>query len=46
LIPHLEQVADWIKVMTPKGFELLTPDEQMDGQPDGVPIELLVPERT
>ena len=46
LIPHLEQVADWIKVMTPKGFDLLTPDEQMDGQSDDVPIELLVPERT
>ena len=38
LIPHLEQVADWIKVMTPNGFDLLMPEEQMDGQPDGVPI--------
>lgn len=27
LIPRLEVVADWIKVMAPKGFELLTPEE-------------------
>jgi membrane protein required for colicin V production len=27
LIPHLEVVADWITVMAPKGFELLTPGE-------------------
>ncbi len=26
-IPHLEVVADWIKVMAPQGFELLTPEE-------------------
>jgi membrane protein required for colicin V production len=27
LIPRLEVVADWIKIMAPKGFELLTPEE-------------------
>jgi len=27
LIPRLEVVAEWIKVMAPRGFELLTPDE-------------------
>ena len=27
LIPRLEVVADWIRVMAPKGFELLTPEE-------------------
>lgn len=27
LIPRLEVVADWIKIMAPKGFELLTPAE-------------------
>jgi len=27
LIPYLEVVADWIKVMAPQGYELLTPDE-------------------
>lgn len=29
-IPHLEVVADWIKVMAPQGFELLTPEEAAD----------------
>ena len=37
LIPHLEVVADWIKVMAPQGFELLTPDETMDSLDIGVP---------
>ena len=30
LIPHLEVVAEWIKVMAPQGFELLTPEEAAD----------------
>ena len=30
LIPQLEVVADWIKVMGPKGFELLTPGESSE----------------
>ena len=29
-IPHLEVVADWIKVMAPQGFELLTPEDTAD----------------
>jgi len=37
LIPHLEVVADWIKVMAPQGFELLTPDEPMDSIDIDVP---------
>ncbi len=27
LIPRLEVVADWIKVMAPQGYELIMPDE-------------------
>jgi len=29
LIPHVEVVADWIKVMAPQGYEILVPDEEM-----------------
>jgi membrane protein required for colicin V production len=28
LIPHLEQVAEWIKVMAPQGLELITPSKE------------------
>ena len=35
LIPHLEVVADWIKVMAPQGFDLITPD----GKADSLPME-------
>jgi membrane protein required for colicin V production len=46
LIPRLEVVADWIKVMGPKGFELLTPDGS-DKMPDiDILIEQLKLERT
>lgn len=33
LIPRLYVVADWIKIMAPKGFELLTPDEDAQSLP-------------
>jgi membrane protein required for colicin V production len=29
LIPRLEVVADWIKVMAPQGYEILMPNEEM-----------------
>lgn len=29
LIPYLEQVAEWIKVMAPQGYEILVPQEDM-----------------
>jgi len=28
LIPQIEVVADWIKIMAPEGLDLITPDEQ------------------
>ena len=28
-IPHLEVVAEWIKVMAPQGYEILVPDQEM-----------------
>jgi membrane protein required for colicin V production len=46
LIPHFEVVADWIKVMAPKGFELLVPDEEADSLPTDVPEKVLNPETT
>jgi len=35
-IPHLEVVAEWIKVMAPQGYDLLLPD----GPAQSLPIEL------
>lgn len=29
LIPYLEQVAEWIKVMAPQGYEILVPPEEI-----------------
>ncbi len=46
LIPHFEIVADWIKVMAPKGLELLTPDEEAETLPIDVPGELVKPDLT
>ena len=37
LIPHLEVVADWIKVMAPEGFDLITPD----GKANSLPLEVI-----
>ena len=33
LIPHLETVADWIKVMAPQGYDLITPDKAAETLP-------------
>ena len=40
LLPHFEVVADWIKVMAPKGYELIIPDEVADELPVDLPVEL------
>ncbi|MDJ0711473.1 MAG: CvpA family protein [Woeseiaceae bacterium] len=40
LIPHLEVVADWIKVMAPEGLDLITPDKQLNDQPANLPVEV------
>ncbi len=40
LVPHLEVVAEWIKVMAPQGLELITPDEAVKSLPPDGPIEL------
>ena len=42
-IPHFEVVAEWIKVMAPKGLEVLTPDEAAESVPLPVPTELFIP---
>ena len=46
LIPRLEVVADWIKVMGPKGFEMLTPGESDEMLDIDVLTEQLKIERT
>jgi membrane protein required for colicin V production len=40
LLLHFEVVADWIKVMAPKGYELIIPDEVADKLPVELPVEL------
>jgi len=40
LIPHLEVVADWIKIIAPEGLDLIVPDEEADKLPIDVPIEV------
>ena len=40
LIPYVETVADWIKVMAPQGLELITPDEAAKSLSTEIPIEL------
>ena len=40
LLPHFEVVADWIKVMAPKGYELIVPDEAAEELPVALPTEL------
>jgi membrane protein required for colicin V production len=37
LIPHLEVVADWIKVMAPQGLDLISPD----GKTDALPLDAI-----
>ena len=38
LLPHFEAVADWIKVMAPKGYELIVPDEVAGESPVDLPV--------
>ena len=39
-LAHFEVVADWIKVMAPKGYELIIPDSVADELPVELPLEL------
>ena len=43
LIPYLEQVSEWIKVMAPQGYELLTPDAPAEALPVELPEQLRLP---
>lgn len=36
-LPHFEVVADWIKVMAPKGYEIIIPDDTADALPLEIP---------
>jgi len=40
LIPHFEVIAEWIKIMAPQGYEILTPDAPAESLPVDVPTEL------
>ena len=40
VIPHLEVVAEWIKVMAPEGLDLIVPDKQMDDQPGQLQVRV------
>jgi membrane protein required for colicin V production len=40
LIPQLEVVAEWIKVVAPEGLELIVPDGEAEELPIDVPIEI------
>ena len=40
LIPHLEAVADWIKVMAPEGLDLIVPEGEADSLPGESPVEV------
>ncbi len=46
LIPRLEVVADWITVMGPRGFDMLTPDESTEKLDIDILIHQLKLERT
>lgn len=45
-IPHFEVVANWLKIMAPKGYELLVPNEAAETLPVDVPEALREPEST
>lgn len=40
LLPHFEVVADWIKVMAPKGYEIIVPNDVAKEMPAQVPDEI------
>jgi membrane protein required for colicin V production len=42
LIPHFEVVAEWIKVMAPQGFELLTPEQPADSLEIELPTDQIL----
>lgn len=39
LIPYLEEVSNWIKVMAPQGLDLITPGKEADEIPIELPTE-------
>lgn len=39
LLPYFEVVADWIKVMAPKGYDIIVPDEVAEELPVDLPAE-------
>jgi membrane protein required for colicin V production len=40
MLPYFEVAADWIKVMAPKGYDIIIPDETSPSVPLNLPVEL------
>jgi len=40
LIPHFEKLAEWIRVIAPKGFELIISEELIEKIPEQLPMDL------
>ena len=40
LLPHFEKLADWIRVIAPKSFELIISDELIEKIPEQLPMDL------
>ena len=40
LLPYFSVVADWIKVMAPRGYEIIIPDDVAEELPLPLPVEL------
>ncbi|MDJ0911231.1 MAG: CvpA family protein [Woeseiaceae bacterium] len=43
LIPYFEEVADWIRVMGPQGWDIIVPDEPAEGTPVELPSVVAPP---
>ena len=42
-IPYFEEVADWIRVMGPQGWDIIVPDEPAEGTPVELPSVVAPP---
>ena len=40
LLPHFEKLADWIRVIAPKGFEFIISDDLIEKIPEQLPMDL------
>lgn len=45
-IPYFEEVAEWISIMGPKGWDIIIPDEPAEGVPVELPPAVALPRGT